>query len=117
MAAKDHNAPHLFPNRFVTIRESFRYNRDTVSPTGRRQFELTTFPSMRISGKWLEAAGFEPPQRVKIEVTSGRLILTPIPEEECDHLGRDGFPITDSLTGLRRRHRYQGRRKASESTE
>ncbi|WLE58948.1 hypothetical protein [Burkholderia plantarii] len=54
---------------------------------------------------------------MKIEVTAGRLILTPIPEEERDHLGRDGFPITDSLPGSRRRHRYQGRRKASESTD
>ncbi|MBI0329201.1 SymE family type I addiction module toxin [Burkholderia plantarii] len=97
MADTNHNAPVLFPDRSVTIRESYRYiNAD---------LDQSTYPSMRLRGKWLEEAGFAPPQRVRIEVTLGRLVITPIPEEDCDHLGRDGFPILDRQTGLRRRMR------------
>lgn len=111
MADTNHSAPVLFPDRFVTIRESFRYNRDIPSHSGAMHLSLTTFPSMRISGNWLDEAGFAPPQRVRIEVTPGRLVLTPIAEEDCDHLGRDGFPIVDSATRLRRRARYPGKIK------
>ncbi|WP_305954811.1 SymE family type I addiction module toxin [Burkholderia sp. SRS-W-2-2016] len=31
---------------------------------------------MRIAGRWLEHASFEPGQRVKIEVQFGRLVIT-----------------------------------------
>jgi hypothetical protein len=34
------------------------------------------YPWIRLSGKWLELAGFNPGQRVKINVEQGRLIIT-----------------------------------------
>jgi toxic protein SymE len=35
------------------------------------------FPPLRIAGKWLIQAGFEPGRRVKITVEHGRLVVTP----------------------------------------
>lgn len=37
----------------------------------------TNTPWLRLSGKWLEQAGFPVNARVKVEVTEGRLIITP----------------------------------------
>ena len=34
-------------------------------------------PWLRLSGKWLEQAGFPVNARVKVEITEGRLIITP----------------------------------------
>jgi toxic protein SymE len=31
---------------------------------------------MKLSGRWLEQAGFDPGQRVRIEVQHGRLVIT-----------------------------------------
>ncbi|WP_328821314.1 SymE family type I addiction module toxin [Paraburkholderia nemoris] len=35
-----------------------------------------TFPWMKLSGRWIETAGFEPGSRVRITVEYQRLIIT-----------------------------------------
>jgi len=34
------------------------------------------FPWFKVSGRWLEQAGFMPRQRLKIEVQLGKLVIT-----------------------------------------
>ncbi|WP_329606666.1 SymE family type I addiction module toxin [Paraburkholderia polaris] len=40
--------------------------------------EPATFPWMKLSGRWIETAGFEPGQRVRITVEHQKLIITPL---------------------------------------
>ncbi|WP_199779047.1 SymE family type I addiction module toxin [Burkholderia sp. BE12] len=104
MADANHNAPVLFPDRFVTIQESYRDR--TVSPNHRGKYRPKTppvaYPWMKLSGRWIETAGFEPAQRVRIEVTQQRLVITPVKESDCD-VARHGIPMVNPNTGLRRR--------------
>jgi hypothetical protein len=39
---------------------------------------LIGFPWMKLSGRWIETAGFEPGQRVRITVEHQKLIITPL---------------------------------------
>ncbi|WP_408310956.1 SymE family type I addiction module toxin [Paraburkholderia sediminicola] len=39
--------------------------------------EPPLFPWMKLSGRWIELAGFEPRSRVRITVEHQRLIITP----------------------------------------
>ncbi|KVU38855.1 hypothetical protein WK68_14825 [Burkholderia ubonensis] len=103
MADANHNPPTLFPDRFVTIQESFRYRRYIPHVRFADRKPPVLYPWMKLSGRWIEEAGFEPAQRVRIEVTTKRLVITPIDEKDCDHFMNDGFPIVDAATGLRRR--------------
>ncbi|WP_186084593.1 SymE family type I addiction module toxin [Burkholderia gladioli] len=100
MAEKNHNAPNSFPDRSVTIRESWRYLGE-LDPKKDRT-EMTTFPWMRLAGYWLEEAGFIPGHRARIKVTMGQLITTPIDESEVD-ITRHGILSVDQTTGVRRR--------------
>ncbi|KVK89310.1 hypothetical protein WS90_36470 [Burkholderia cepacia] len=52
----------------------------------------------KLSGRWLDAAGFDPGQRLRIEVTHKRLVITPIDDEACADYGTRGFPDDDSAT-------------------
>ncbi|VWD20743.1 hypothetical protein BLA18112_05333 [Burkholderia lata] len=54
---------------------------------------------MKLSGRWIEAAGFAPEQRLQIDVTHQRLVITPIEESDGDHVRKDGFPDVDLPTG------------------
>jgi toxic protein SymE len=36
------------------------------------------FPWMKLSGRWIETAGFEPRSRVRITVEHQKLIITPL---------------------------------------
>ncbi|WOD15236.1 SymE family type I addiction module toxin [Paraburkholderia kirstenboschensis] len=36
------------------------------------------FPWMNLSGRWIETAGFEPGQRVRITVGHQKLVITPL---------------------------------------
>ncbi|KVU40928.1 hypothetical protein WK68_12975 [Burkholderia ubonensis] len=49
---------------------------------------------MKLSDRWIEEAGFEPMQHVRIEVTTKRLVITPIDEKASDHFGKDGSPLS-----------------------
>jgi len=57
----------------------------------------------KLSGRWIEAAGFDPGQRLQIEVSHKRLVITPIDEADGDHVRKDGFPDVDRPTGYQQR--------------
>ncbi len=42
-------------------------------------------PFIRCSGKWLEAAGFHPGNKVTVRVENGALIIEPLKPEECNY--------------------------------
>jgi toxic protein SymE len=74
MANADSKAfDHAHPSRRVTIQQSPRWR--PYSPN-RRTAPLLV-PWFKLSGRWLEQAGFEPRQRLKIEVQQQRLVITP----------------------------------------
>lgn len=61
------------PSRSVTIQESPRWQ--PYSP--KRRTAPLLVPWFKLSGRLLEQAGFEPRQRLKIEVQQHRLVITP----------------------------------------
>jgi toxic protein SymE len=63
----------------VTIQQSRRHQALTryLKP-GAQRHEPPLVPWLKLSGKWLEQAGFDPGQRARIEVQHGRLVITPI---------------------------------------
>ena len=60
------------PSRSVTIQQSPRWQ--PYSPKRRTPAPLV--PWFKLSGRWLEQAGFMPYQRLKIEVQLGKLVIT-----------------------------------------
>ena len=58
--------------RSVTIQQSPRWQ--PFSPKRRRAPLLV--PWFKLSGRWLEQAGFMPRQRLKIDVQLGKLVIT-----------------------------------------
>ncbi|NML31663.1 SymE family type I addiction module toxin [Paraburkholderia antibiotica] len=59
--------------RFVTIQQSWRYRQ--WQPQGYLN-DPPLYPWMKLSGRWIEHAGFEAGQRVRITVEYGRLPIT-----------------------------------------
>jgi len=59
-------------SRCVTIQQSPRWC--PYSP--RRRTAPLLVPWLKLSGRWLEHAGFHPRQRLKIEVQPGKLVIT-----------------------------------------
>jgi toxic protein SymE len=77
MADANLKSPHAHPERSVTIQESWRYQQ--ITP-GRIRKEPPLYPWMKLSGRWIEHAGFLAGQRVRIVVEHHRIIITPFPE-------------------------------------
>ncbi len=73
MADANLNASHAHPGRRVTVQQSWRYRRINA----RTHSEPPLYPWIKLSGRWLELAGFEAGQQVRIEVHHGRLVITP----------------------------------------
>ncbi|GLU32724.1 SymE family type I addiction module toxin [Trinickia caryophylli] len=73
MADADLKAFHAPSTRSVTIQESRRWR--PYAP--RRRTNPPLVPWLKLSGRWLEHAGFKPRQRLKIEVQHERLVITP----------------------------------------
>lgn len=57
--------------RFVTIQQSSRHQRNW-----RSRSTPPRYPWMKLAGRWIERAGFEAGQRVRIVVEHGRLVIT-----------------------------------------
>jgi toxic protein SymE len=72
MADANLKAFEAHPARSVTIQESPRWR--PYSP--RRRTAPLLVPWFKISGRWLEQAGFMPRQRLKVEVELGKLVIT-----------------------------------------
>ncbi len=74
MADANLKASPAHPEHHATIQQIMRWQ---PSPKpGRPGRTPTFFPWLRIAGKWLHHAGFDPGQRVKIEVQHRRLVIT-----------------------------------------
>ncbi|APR38905.1 SymE family type I addiction module toxin [Paraburkholderia sp. SOS3] len=65
--------PHV-TERFVTVQQSQRESHSN-KPYWQRS-EPPCFPWLKLTGRWIEQAGFEAGQRVRINVEQGRLIIT-----------------------------------------
>ncbi|MFM0176678.1 SymE family type I addiction module toxin [Paraburkholderia sediminicola] len=73
-----HKAPPApVTERSVTIQQSWRYQK-TGTPAFHMRKGSPTFSWMKLSGRWIETAGFEPGSRVRITVEYQRLIITPL---------------------------------------
>ncbi|RQR96771.1 type I toxin-antitoxin system SymE family toxin [Burkholderia sp. Bp8994] len=67
--------------RFVKIQESARHHsltRVLRAIRAHRKLNTTYYPWIKLAGVWLEDAGFEAGERVRITVEHQRLIITPM---------------------------------------
>ncbi|WP_175969086.1 SymE family type I addiction module toxin [Burkholderia sp. BCC0322] len=106
MADANHSAPFIFQDCFVNTQTSSQSCR--IVP----HLRLTDMAPpvlhlwMKLSGRWIEAAGFEPEQRLQIEVSHQRLVITPIDAAGSDpvgKVGKNGFPAVEPATERRQR--------------
>jgi toxic protein SymE len=73
MADANLKALTAHPERHITIQQSLRYQRFSSRPRKRPPL----YPWIKLAGRWLELAGFEAGQRVRVAVEHGRLVITP----------------------------------------
>ena len=76
MAKAHHKARPPVTERFVTIQQSWRYQKPAHLHLHLRS-EPPLYPWMKLSGRWIETAGFAPRSRVRITVEHQRLVITP----------------------------------------
>ncbi|MBN3843907.1 SymE family type I addiction module toxin [Burkholderia sp. Ac-20349] len=94
MADANHNAPVSFHDCFVPPRMSLQTRRIVPHLRLSDMAPPVLHLWMKLSGRWIEAAGFEPEQRLQIEVTHKRLVITPIDEGHGDDVGQDADRAT-----------------------
>jgi toxic protein SymE len=71
MADANHKAATVFPERSVKVQQSLRYH--DLSHLNKPP---KLYPWIKLSGRWIEQAGFLAGQQVRITVEQGRLIIT-----------------------------------------
>jgi toxic protein SymE len=72
MANTDHKAATAFSERSVKVQQSLRYQ---AWPSHLNK-PPKLYPWIKLSGLWIEHAGFLPGQQVRITVEHGKLIIT-----------------------------------------
>ncbi|WP_328822382.1 SymE family type I addiction module toxin [Paraburkholderia nemoris] len=79
MANANHKAVASVTQRVLTISSQRRPRpMKTFAPDHVKFFpDLPPAPWIRLSGRWLEQAGFEISGRIRVEVERGRLVITP----------------------------------------
>ncbi|WP_175822764.1 SymE family type I addiction module toxin [Burkholderia sp. BCC0419] len=92
MAGANHNAPMYFHDCFVSPRSSLQSRRIVPHLRLADMAPPVVYLWMKLSGRWIEAAGFDPEQRLHIEVSHKRLVITPIDDADCDHRGKGECP-------------------------
>lgn len=98
MADANHIAPTHFHDCFVTAEASLQHRHTIPHLRLADKAPPVLYLWAKLSGRWIEAAGFDPAQRLQIEVTHKRLVITPIDEGDGGDFGKDGFPDTDPAT-------------------
>ncbi|MBJ9594771.1 SymE family type I addiction module toxin [Burkholderia seminalis] len=81
MANANHKSRPVITERFVKIQESARHHsltRVLRAIRAHRKLNTTYYPWIKLAGVWLEDAGFEAGERVRITVEHQRLIITPM---------------------------------------
>jgi toxic protein SymE len=76
MAEADLKPSTQLAERSVTVQQSPRYQPLERFKPGARRSSPPLAPWFKLSGRWLELAGFDPGQRLKVEVQLGRLVIT-----------------------------------------
>ncbi|MCA7970310.1 type I toxin-antitoxin system SymE family toxin [Burkholderia sp. AU39826] len=99
MAGANHNAPMSFRDCFASPRSSFQSGRVVPHLRLADMAPPVVYLWTKLSGRWIEAAGFDPGQRLHVEVSHKRLVITPIDDADRDHGGQDGCPDVDGGTG------------------
>jgi toxic protein SymE len=79
MADANHKAVAAVTQRILTISSQRRPRpMKTYAPDHVKFFpDLPPAPWIRLSGRWLEQAGFEISGQIRVEVATGKLIITP----------------------------------------
>jgi toxic protein SymE len=79
MADANHKAVAPDTQRILTISSQRRPRpMKTYTPAHHEFFpDLRPAPWIRLSGKWLEEAGFEIGGRIRVDIQHGRLVITP----------------------------------------
>ncbi|MDF0503836.1 SymE family type I addiction module toxin [Burkholderia cenocepacia] len=95
MAGANHNASTYFRDCFVSPRSSLRSRRIVPHIRLADMAPPVMHLWMKLSGRWIEAAGFYPGQRLRIEVSRQRLVITPIDDADGDPGGQAGCFVVD----------------------
>ncbi|MET1505407.1 SymE family type I addiction module toxin [Burkholderia sola] len=103
MAGANHNAPTYFRDCFVSPQSSFQSCRIVPHIRPSDMAPPVVYLWTKLCGRWIEAAGFDPEQRLRIEVSHKRLVITPMEDADCASVENAGFPDIDRGTG-RQRH-------------
>ena len=74
MADANLKALNALPERHIKIQEA---ERERPRSYRNRYQPPTLYPWLKLSGHWLEQAGFEAGQSVRVQVEHGRLVITP----------------------------------------
>ena len=79
MANANHKAVASVTQRVLPITSQRRPRQmKTIAPDHVKFFpDLPPAPWIRLSGRWLEQAGFEISGRIRVEVERGKLVITP----------------------------------------
>nr|WP_230956422.1 SymE family type I addiction module toxin [Burkholderia pseudomultivorans] len=88
----------LFLDRFVSTQEASRQCRTFPELRAAGDAPPVLYLWAKLSGRWLDAAGFDPGQRLRIEATHKRLVITPIDEPACDDAETRGASDGDAAT-------------------
>lgn len=108
MADANHNAPVVFLDSLLTAGSSVLHHRSIPRHGFADGAPPAQYLWMKLSGRWLEEAGFGPGQRLRIEVMQGRLVITPIDEQDGAPVGQGTFPDIDPATAQRQFHVMTG---------
>ncbi|RQT27237.1 SymE family type I addiction module toxin [Burkholderia cepacia] len=99
MAGANHNAPTYFRDCFFSPQSSSQSGRLVPHVRLTDMAPPVKYLWTKLSGRWIEAAGFDPEQRLQIEVSHKRLVITPIDDAGSDCRVRHDRPDDDPATG------------------
>ncbi|RQS26709.1 type I toxin-antitoxin system SymE family toxin [Burkholderia sp. Bp8992] len=102
MAGANHNAPTYFRDCFVSPQSSLQSGRTMPHIRLTDMAPPVMYLWMKLSGRWIEAAGFDPEQRLRIDVSHKRLVITPIDDAACAAVENVRIPDIDCGTGQQR---------------
>lgn len=100
MADANHSVPAVFHDCFVTEEASFRHRRLVPHLRLADRAPPVLYLWTKLSGRWVEAAGFEPGQRLRIEATHRRLVITSLDACGGDAVRASGSPTVDPAMAL-----------------
>lgn len=79
MAERNHKTENGNSVRYLTVSKLRQpFNRPKHWPSWKSSYEdYPPVPWIRLSGRWLNEAGFDISGKVRVEVEKGRLVITP----------------------------------------